>query len=285
MMEKTINIRGEVVDFSRPLVMGILNVTPDSFYRDSRHPDFEGACRRVEQMKAEGADIIDIGGYSTRPGAKEVDADEEYKRLALGLRATSECAPELPVSIDTFRADVARRCCEDWPVDIINDISGGTLDERMWQTVAELKKVYVLMHTRGTPATMQSLTDYDDVTLDVIRDLAEKVRGLHLLGVNDIIVDPGFGFAKTIDQNFRLLAELDMIGRELDLPLLVGLSRKSMLWRSLDSSPEEALNATTVVNTIALLKGAAILRVHDVRQAVEAVKLVELMLDNSPILF
>lgn len=283
-MEPTINIRGQVVDFSRPWVMGILNVTPDSFYSGSRTPELDSARQRVEQIASEGADCIDIGGYSTRPGAEEVSAEEEYRRLSVGLAAAAEVAPQLPVSIDTFRASVARRCCENWQVDIINDISGGTLDQDMWQTVADLRKVYVLMHTRGTPADMQRMTDYEDVTLDVIKALAEKVRGLHLLGVDDIIIDPGFGFAKDVDQNFRMLAELRLFSTALELPVLAGLSRKSMLWRTLDCTPAESLNATTAVNTIALLNGASILRVHDVRAAVETVTIVDRLLDNTPAL-
>ena len=277
-----INIRGRVEFFDRPWVMGIVNVTPDSFYSGSRTPDEASAEKRIAELAEVGADCLDIGGYSTRPGADDISPEEEYRRLAVGLRAARKIAPEIPVSIDTFRASVARRCVDEWDVDIINDISGGTLDPDMWQTVADTRKAYVLMHTRGTPADMATLTDYDDVTVDVLADLAGKVNALRLLGVNDIILDPGFGFAKTVDQNFQLLAEFERF-TELHLPVLAGLSRKSMLWKTLDTTPAESLNATTVVNTIALMKGASILRVHDVKAAREAVTLVDRLKDNTPL--
>lgn len=276
-----INIRGSLVSLERPLVMGIVNVTDDSFYSGSRTFSRDLIAERVRRMVADGADILDIGGYSSRPGAPEVSPEEEYRRLALGLEAIAEEAPDVPVSIDTFRAGVARRCAEAFRVDIINDISGGDLDPEMRATVADLGLPYIVMHTRGNPETMQSLTDYDDVTAEVLSDLSRKVRELHLLGVNDVIVDPGFGFAKTLDQNYQLLAEMETL-RSLDVPVLVGISRKSMIYKELGITPEESLNGTTVINTIALTKGADILRVHDVRPAVEAVGIFMAMRRNTP---
>ena len=217
--------------------------------------------------------MLDFGGYSTRPGAAPVTEDEEYSRLAIGLEAVKELWPEVPVSVDTFRASVARRCVEEWGADIINDVGGGTLDPEMWPTVAELRVAYVLMHMRGTPATMNTLTDYNDVTADVITDLSKKVYELRGLGVCDIIIDPGFGFAKTVDQNFRMLDELDEFCK-MGMPVLAGLSRKSMIWRTLGITPEESLEGTIGLNAIALDRGASILRVHDVRPARQLVSLI-----------
>jgi dihydropteroate synthase len=237
--------------------------------------------RRIDDLISQGADIIDIGGYSSRSGAPEVSADEEYSRLARGLEAIRKYHPDTLISVDTFRADVARRCVSDWEADIINDISGGNLDAEMWPTVAELQVPYILMHMRGTPSSMQSLCDYNDVTADVIRDLAFKIDAMHQLGIADIIVDPGFGFAKDINQNYQLMAELDQF-KQLNTPLLVGISRKSMIYRPLDITPQTAINGTTVLNTFALLHGANILRVHDVKEAVEAVKIIDLIKQNTP---
>ena len=261
--------------------MGILNVTPDSFFAESRTIETDDIRRRVDDLISQGADIIDIGGYSSRPGAPEVSTDEEYSRLARGLEAIRKYHPDTLISVDTFRADVARRCVSDWEADIINDISGGNLDAEMWPTVAELQVPYILMHMRGTPSSMQSLCDYNDVTADVIRDLAFKIDAMHQLGIADIIVDPGFGFAKDINQNYQLMAELDQF-KQLNAPLLVGISRKSMIYRPLDITPQTAINGTTVLNTFALLHGANILRVHDVKEAVEAVKIIDLIKQNTP---
>lgn len=260
------------MDFRRPRVMGIINVTPDSFYNGSRTPGNQEILGRVRQMREDGADIVDIGGYSSRPGCDDVSADEEYSRLARGLEIVRKEWEDVTVSVDTFRASVARRCVEEWDVDIINDIGGGTLDPEMWETVAGLRKAYVLMHMRGTPATMQGLTDYNDVTAEVIADLSKKVYELRGLGVNDIIIDPGFGFAKTVAQNFQLLDELGEF-RKMGMPVLAGLSRKSMIWKTLGVTPEESLGGTTALNAIALDRGADILRVHDVREARETVRL------------
>lgn len=272
----SIKVKGHLMDFSSPKVMGILNATPDSFFAVSRAMDSGALAARVMQMRSEGADILDVGAYSTRPGAGEVSPEEEYRRLAMALEEVRDVWPQAIVSVDTFRADVAARCVKDWEVDIINDISGGTLDSRMWQTVAGLDVAYVLMHTRGTPQTMMSLADYDDVAAEVLADLAFKAAELRQMGVSDIIIDPGFGFAKTTAQNFRLLDALPEF-KAIGAPLLAGMSRKRMVCEPLGVDAERAANGTTAVNTIALLKGADILRVHDVRNAVEARKLVSLL--------
>ena len=271
----SINRKGELIEFSRPQVMGILNITPDSFYADSRATEEKSIASRIEQIISEGANIIDIGAYSSRPGAETIPADEEYRRLGLGMKILRSIDSRILVSVDTFRADVARKAIEYLGADIINDISGGDLDEKMFETAAQLNVPYILMHMRGTPENMASMTDYTNVTVEVIKSLAEKVNRLALLGVNDVIVDPGFGFSKTIEQNYELLKNLEIF-HELDRPLLVGISRKSMIYKPLSSTPQEVLNGTTVLNTIALLAGASILRVHDVKEAVEAIKLVEL---------
>jgi dihydropteroate synthase len=272
----TMNVKGRLIDFSTPKVMGIVNVTPDSFYAGSRTRGRDAIAGRLLAMREEGADMVDIGGYSSRPGAGEVDPGEEYSRLATALEVVRDVWPEVPVSVDTFRADVARRCVEEWGVDIINDIGGGTLDPAMWETVASLRVAYVLMHMRGTPATMQQLTGYTDVTAEVITDLARKVYELRGLGVNDIIIDPGFGFAKTVEQNFRMLDELGEFCK-MGMPVLAGLSRKTMIWKTLGVTPEDSLPGTTALNAIALDRGASILRVHDVRPAADAVRLISAM--------
>ena len=273
---KSINIGGELMSLSTPKVMGIINITPDSFYSGSRTSEREEIAGRVRRHLTDGADIFDIGGYSTRPGCSDVAPDEEYSRLARALEVIREVAPDVPVSVDTFRAEVARRCVEEWGVEIINDVGGGTLDPEMWDTVADLDVAYILMHMRGTPATMGDFTDYNDVVADVLSDLAFKVAALRQKRVRDVIVDPGFGFAKTVEQNYKLLAALDQFHLT-GAPVLAGLSRKSMIWRALDIKAEEALNGTTALNTVALLNGADILRVHDVKEAVEAVKLVGML--------
>lgn len=272
----TINISGRLYDLTEPKVMGIVNVTPDSFFAGSRTETMREIADRIRGMYADGVDILDLGGYSSRPGADHIDADEEYARLARGLEVVRRDFPEAIVSVDTFRADVARRCVEDWGVQIINDISGGDMDEDMFATVADLRVAYVLMHMRGTPQTMTSLTDYTDVTQEVISDLMFKVDSLRALGVADVILDPGFGFAKTVEQNYRLLAELQEFGRT-GLPVLAGLSRKSMIWRPLGITPAESLGGTMSLNLVALLKGAHILRVHDVKEARQAVALAALL--------
>ena len=270
----SLNISGKLIEYQSPAVMGIVNVTPDSFFGGSRTFDADAISIRVKKLIDDGADMIDIGAYSSRPGADDVSPAEELRRIELGMKQIRLIAPEIPVSIDTFRADVAREAVKNLSVNIINDISGGDLDKNMFNTVAELKVPYILMHMRGTPATMQSLTDYGQigVTAAVIQDLAKKINHLALLGVNDIIVDPGFGFSKTLDQNYELLASLEAF-HCLECPILVGVSRKSMITKYLGISSDDALNGTTVINTLALERGAAILRVHDVKPAAEAVKL------------
>ena len=271
----TINAGGKLIDLSRPQVMGILNVTPDSFYDNSRCPDASTVAQRVEQLVTEGADMIDIGGYSSRPGCDDVSPDEEKRRLAIGFEAIHRICPDMIVSVDTFRAEVARWSVEECGAHIINDISGGEMDDNMYDTVARLQVPYVMMHMRGTPNTMmqEQYLQYEDVTADVLQYFAAKIDRLTLMGINDIILDPGFGFSKTIDDNYRLMRHVDEFTR-LGLPLLVGISRKSMIYKLLDTTPTESLNGTTALNVLALMGGANILRVHDVRQAVEAVKIV-----------
>ena len=273
------NLRGRLVEIDRPWVMGIVNVTPDSFYSGSRATDELTLVGRVRQLIAEGADVLDIGACSTRPGSQSVDAQAEMDRLQWALGIIRREAPGVILSVDTYRADVARRCVEDWGVDIINDISGGTLDDTMFKTVAQLHVPYVLMHMRGTPDTMSSLTDYDNVTADVLEWMARRIDDMRQMGVADIIADPGFGFAKTVEQNYELLARLEAF-HALNAPLLVGVSRKRIIYTPLDCTADGALNGTTIVNTLALERGAHILRVHDVRPAVEAVKLVSLMRES-----
>lgn len=265
----TLNIGGRLVGFDRPAVMGIINATPDSFYAGSRTRGAAEVAERTRRMLDQGADMLDLGAYSSRSGADEVSAEEESRRLRVALEAVRSVSTDIPVSVDTFRADVAEQAIG-WGADIINDISGGNLDERMFATAARLHVPYILMHMRGTPADMQQHCQYADVTADVLGDLSAKLHRLSLLGVNDVIIDPGFGFSKTLEQNYRLLRELEafsLLGR----PLLVGVSRKSMIHRLLDISSEEALNGTTAVNTLSLDRGAAILRVHDVEAARQAV--------------
>lgn len=275
----TINVNGRLMDFSVPKVMAIVNVTPDSFYSGSRTPGAQAVRERVRIIREEGADIVDLGGYSSRPGADDVSAEEEYSRLAVGLEAVREVWPEAVVSVDTFRAAVAERCVREWGVDIINDISGGSLDPDMWPAVASLGVAYVLMHMRGTPSTMQSMTGYGDVTAEVITDLSRKIYELRGLGVNDVIVDPGFGFAKTVGQNFRLLDELGEFCR-IGCPVLAGLSRKTMIWKTLGSTPAGSLPGTVALDAIALYNGADIVRVHDVAPAVDTVRLMKALCES-----
>lgn len=276
----TLNLRGRQVTIDRPWVMGIVNVTPDSFYSGSRVADDRTLVERVRQMVADGADIIDVGACSTRPGSGQIDAQEEMARLQWALAVIGREMPGVILSVDTYRADVARRCVEQWGVDIINDISGGTMDKAMFPTMAMLKVPYVLMHMRGTPETMTTMTDYGDVAADVLDWLTRRIDELRQMGVADVIADPGFGFAKTLEQNYQLLARLDVF-HALEAPLLVGVSRKRMIYMPLGCTADEALNGTTVINTLALERGAHILRVHDVRAAAEAVKLVTLARDNE----
>lgn len=271
----TLNLKGELLDLSRPCVMGILNLTPDSFYSNSRMGSIDAALERAETCLEEGAAFIDIGAYSSRPGAAEVATEEELQRMIPAITAISKRFPEARLSIDTFRAKVAKESIEAG-AHVVNDISGGNLDEMMFETVAALNVPYILMHMQGTPQTMQQKPVYKNIGLEVVDYLAEKVSTLKALGVKDIILDPGFGFAKNTAHNYQLmnqLENLDVFG----LPVLVGISRKSMIYKLLGITADEALNGTSVLNTIALQKGASILRVHDVRAAVECVAIVEKM--------
>lgn len=269
----TLNLRGRLLELREPQIMGILNVTPDSFFSESRTPDEEHIAQRVKQMMNDGADMIDIGGYSSRPGANDVSTEEEMNRLRRGLRIIRKLYPDVPVSVDTFRADVARMCIEEEGADIINDISGGMMDRQMFRTVAQLHVPYIMMHMQGTPDSMQLAPHYDNLRQEVMLYFAERIDRLCQMGVKDIIVDPGFGFGKTMEHNYELMAHLEDF-HVFGLPLLVGISRKSMIYKLLGGTPQNSLNGTTVLNTIALTKGAHILRVHDVKEAAEAKRIV-----------
>lgn len=274
----TLNLRGRLLELREPQIMGILNVTPDSFFSESRTPDEEHIAQRVKQMMNDGADMIDIGGYSSRPGANDVSTEEEMNRLRRGLRIIRKLYPDVPVSVDTFRADVARMCIEEEGADIINDISGGMMDRQMFRTVAQLHVPYIMMHMQGTPDSMQLAPHYDNLRQEVMLYFAERIDRLCQMGVKDIIVDPGFGFGKTMEHNYELMAHLEDF-HVFGLPLLVGISRKSMIYKLLGGTPQTSLNGTTVLNTIALTKGAHILRVHDVKEAVEAKRIVGMCKD------
>lgn len=267
----SLNIKGSLHEFTHPVVMGILNVTPDSFYAGSHAFNADAVQRRVDDIIAQGADMIDVGGYSSRPGADEVPVDEEMRRVELGVEAIRKVNHNIPISVDTFRASVARRAICNCGADIINDISMGAIDPEMFNTVADINAPYILMHMRGTPQTMQSLTTYNDVTADVIAELSRPLHELTLRGVSDIIIDPGFGFAKTLNQNYELFSNIDKIIDMLKRPVLVGISRKSMITRLCNINADDALPGTIALNTAAILNGAAILRVHDVSAARQAV--------------
>ncbi|NRF41565.1 dihydropteroate synthase [Pedobacter foliorum] len=269
----TLNVKGKLTDISSPCVMGILNLTPDSFYNSSRAGSLDDALQRTEAFLKDGAKFIDIGAYSSRPGAAEVSTDEELKRIVPVVEAITKKLPEAVISIDTFRAKVAKESIEAG-AHIINDIASGDLDEAMFDTVAALQVPYIMMHMKGNPQTMQQETAYKDLALDITDYFSAKLAQLQKLGAKDIILDPGFGFAKTLDQNYQLLNQLEDFNI-FELPLLVGFSRKSMIYKFLGLTPQEALNGTSVLNTIALLKGASILRVHDVKAAVECIALVQ----------
>ena len=273
--QTTLRLSGKLLTLERPIVTGIVNVTPDSFFAGSRI-DGERALRtRLDQLVREGAAIADLGAYSSRPGADEVSPEEEMKRLRPALQLLRDEYPTLPVSVDTFRSEVAQMAVEEYGAAIINDISGGGLDPEMYRTVSRLQVPYILMHMKGNPQTMQSHTDYTDVTLEVLDYFIKRIGQLLDLGLHDIILDPGFGFSKTTEQNYELLAHLDTLTKILRQPLLVGLSRKSMIYRPLGCTPEEALGGTTFLHALALERGAKILRVHDVRPAAEAITLYE----------
>lgn len=274
MKQYCINIRHRLYALDVPKVMAIVNVTPDSFARACRTLQPDEVAQRVEQSMAEGADMIDIGGMSTRPGAEDVSLEEEWRRVQIGIRAAHQVDDSAIVSVDTYRAEVARRAILEG-ADIINDISGGNLDTEMWSVLVHARVPYILMHMRGTPATMSSETHYDHLLSEVIGYFQQRVDGLRRMGVKDVIIDPGYGFAKTLEQNYELIRpdSLQTMTRMLDLPILVGVSRKSMIYRLLDITPDGALNGTTALHMAALLGGVHILRVHDVREAVETVKI------------
>ncbi|MCA0930981.1 dihydropteroate synthase [Lutimonas saemankumensis] len=274
-----INCKGELIDLSRPKVMGILNLTPDSFYDGGKYRNEKAILKQVEKMSVEGADFIDLGAYSSRPNAKNISGEEELKRLIGPLKAVIKEFPEIRVSVDTFRSHVAREAVINGAC-MVNDISGGGLDMEMFPTIAQLQVPYVLMHMKGSPQTMQQHSTYKNLVKEMIFYFSEKVFELRQMGVNDLIIDPGFGFSKNLQQNYELLGKLDFL-KTLNLPILTGISRKSMLYRLLEIDPEKALNATTVANTIALLKGAHILRVHDIKEAVEAVEIIQKMKDSQ----
>jgi len=267
----TLNIKGKLHLISEPWVMGILNVTPDSFYTNSRTPDTNSISDRVKQIIHEGAQIIDVGGYSTRPRAEEVSIREEIRRVISGIEAIKKINSEILISVDTFRAEVARVAVEAG-AHIVNDVSGGNLDPMMIETVGRLNVPYICMHMRGNPATMVKLTEYENLEKEILFYFAQKLNHCREAGINDVVLDIGFGFAKTLDQNYRLLKNLNYF-KSLNSPILVGVSRKSMIYRFLDVSPENALNGTTALHMAALFKGANILRVHDVKEAVETVQL------------
>lgn len=271
---KSLNVNGRLLDLSTPQVMGILNVTPDSFYAGSRMQTEAEIAARARQILNEGAAIIDIGAYSSRPNAEHISPEEEMKRLRIALEILNRNHPEAIISVDTFRADIAEQCVNEYGVAIINDIAAGEMDNRMFETVARLGVPYIMMHMQGTPQNMQKEPHYDNLLKEIFMYFAKKVQQLRDLGAKDIILDPGFGFGKTLDDNYELMAHLEEFSI-FELPLVVGVSRKSMIYRLLDTSPQEALNGTAILNTVALMKGADILRVHDVREAVEAVKIVQ----------
>jgi len=274
-----LNLNHNLVDLSTPIVMGIVNVTPDSFYAGNRFVTHKAILKGVETMMLDGVGMIDIGGYSTRPSAEVITQNEEISRLSEGLEIILKRFPDVTISVDTFRSGVARHVVENYGVAMINDISGGTLDGLMFETIAELKVAYVLMHMRGTPQTMQNDIHYEDVVSEVLHFLQKRLTQLHLLGVNDVVVDPGFGFAKTVEQNYKLLNKLEYF-KQLNVPLLAGLSRKSMLTKVLGIDATGALNATTAANMLALMGGASILRVHDVKEAVQTISIYKKYLEE-----
>lgn len=268
----TINVNGSLIDLTKPQVMGIINVTPDSFYQESRQQGLKEILVKAEQMISEGARFVDIGGYSSRPGAADIGQQEEIDRIEKPIEEIAKRFPEIVISVDTFRAGVARAAVESG-AKIVNDISAGNLDGQMIPEVGKMGVPYIAMHMKGTPQTMKGHAAYDDLLAEVMKYFSERVSVAHQSGIKDVIIDPGFGFAKTVEQNFYLLNRVDYL-KHLGLPILIGISRKSMIYRTLNIRAEDALNGTTVLNTLALLKGASILRVHDVKEAVEAVELV-----------
>ena len=278
---KYINVNGQLMDLSYPQVMGILNITPDSFYAGSRTQTETEIVERAIRIIQEGGSIIDVGAYSSRPDAEHISPEEETERLRKGLRIIRRELPDAVISVDTFRADVARMCVEEYGADIINDISAGNMDEDMLPTVARLGVPYVMMHMQGTPQDMQLHPHYENIVKEVLYYFSEKVQKLRDMGDKDLIIDPGFGFGKTLEHNYELLNKMEEL-QIFGLPVLVGVSRKSMIYKLLDGTPETALNGTSIVNAIALMKGADILRVHDVKAAAEAIRIVAAMKNLKP---
>jgi dihydropteroate synthase len=272
--KSTINCNGSLLDFSEPRIMGILNVTPDSFYDGGYYYDPESLSKRIKQLVEEGADIIDVGGYSSRPGADHIPVNEEWGRLEPVLKQIREEYPEVIVSVDTFRAGIAREAVKTYKVDIVNDISAGELDKNMFDTIAELQVPYIMMHMKGTPQNMKEMAHYDDLIGEIMDYFSQKYDQLKKKGVNDVIIDPGIGFGKNIEHNFLLMKKLEQF-QVFNLPLLLGISRKSMIFKTLNIEPADALNGTTVMNTVGLMSGADILRVHDVKEAKETIKLLQ----------
>ncbi len=269
----TINCKGQIIDLSSPKIMGILNITPNSFYDGGKYSLENNAIAQVEIMLNEGATFIDIGAYSSKPNAEFVSEEEELSRIIPVVKALIKEFPKAILSIDTFRSSVAQECLNNGAA-LINDISAGSLDEKMMEVIASNKVPYIMMHLRGTPQTMQNQTNYEHLINEILTYFSDKINKARSLGINDLIIDPGFGFAKTTDQNYEILSNLELL-KVLELPILAGISRKSMIYKTLDINAEEALNGTTVLNTIAITKGASIIRVHDVKQAMECVKLYE----------
>lgn len=271
-MPLQLNLSNKLFDLTTPIVMGILNVTPDSFYKGNRFTSDKGILNCTEKIISDGGTIVDIGGYSTRPSASLIGQDEEIRRVSDACEIILKKFPNIIISIDTFRSAVVREIVKNYNIAIVNDIGGGTLDNLMFETIADMKVAYILMHTRGNPKTMQSLTNYSDVVSDVILFLEKRIAQLHLLGVTNVIIDPGFGFAKTLDQNYAILNKLSHF-KALNTPILAGISRKSMIYSLLETNADEALNGTTAANMLALIGGASILRVHDIKEAVQAIQI------------
>ena len=272
--KSTINCNGKIINLSEPIVMGILNITPDSFYKESRYNSEKQILARTKQIIEEGGKIIDIGAYSSRPGAADISQEEELKRLKFALEIINKNFNDIIISIDTFRSEIARQMVEKYGVSIINDISAGAFDKKMFQTIADLNIPYIMMHIKGNPRNMQENPTYKNLTKEIILYFTEKIQKLKLLGVKDIIIDPGFGFGKTIEHNYEILNNLKKF-LIFDFPLLIGLSRKSMIYKVLDTTPEKSLIGTTVLNTYGILNGANILRVHDVKETIETIKLLK----------
>lgn len=271
-----INVGGTLMDLSHPKVMGILNVTPDSFYSQSRKQKEADIIERILQIKTEGATFIDIGAYSSRPGASPLSEEEEMSRLRIGLQLINRYAPDIAISVDTFRATIAKMCVEEYGVSIINDISAGDMDKAMFPTIAQLGVPYIIMHMQGTPQDMQNNPHYEHLLKDIFYYFSQRIQELRDLGIKDIVLDPGFGFGKTLEHNYQLMNHLEEF-QLFELPILVGISRKSMVYKVLGNNPEEALNGTTALHAIALQKGASLLRVHDVKEAIETIKIIEKM--------